>query len=659
MNPKKIQDLANQGQQHFQANRLTEARDCYLKISQQVKNNPGIWMVLGAIDGKAGHFKTACEFFSKAIKLAPGQAEGYLNLANAQSAMNEFQLAEKNYRKTLSIQPELAHVWMLIAHTQNQQQDHHAAIQSLQEALKRQPIYPEAHNSMGLMLQRQGHIDDAIACYKTAIEQRTNYAIAHYNLGTIMHESGQYTEASRAFHQAIQINPQYIEAYIALGLTIGFTGSVKDSSHCFQKALDIDPDNIEALVNLARARALQGHPDQAITLYQRAASLAPEQIEAITGQVHILERKGLFKEAEHLIQPLLDNATDDASVAIAFATLSRRINRRDEAKSLLEGILQNMPATIPLAQYPDIHFSLARIYQDQKSYDLAFKQFQQANYLLPYHFDLNEHKQYIDQIMQYGNRTFLDSIPCSTLNTSQPIFILGMPRSGTSLIEQIIASHPQVHGGGELSFISDISKNMPEQIGSSLPFPACISELTQDSINQLSQFYLSQIHALDAEATYITDKMPHNFLYLGLIERLLPQARIIHCKRNSIDTCLSIYTQNFTANHPYNKDLTQLGQYYLEYERLMQYWHQNLNIPIFNIQYEELINDQENMTHKLIEFCGLEWDDACINFHKSGRHVATPSYDQVRQPMYKSAIERWRCYEPYLQPLLTALKIRS
>jgi hypothetical protein len=231
-----------------------------------------------------------------------------------------------------------------------------------------------------------------------------------------------------------------------------------------------------------------------------------------------------------------------------------------------------------------------------------------------------------------------------------------MPRSGTTLVEQIIASHPKVYGAGELPEVKLMITSMPTLFESEAPaFPQCMAHMDSDKMNKMAQAYLNHLQEYNSDCARVIDKMPHNFLNVGLLCLLFPKARIIHCMREPADTCLSIFSKSFISLHAYGADLRSLGQYYREYQKLMAHWREVVPGRMFEINYEDLVSDQEYYSRALLEYCGLEWDNQCLEFYNSGRTVVTASYAQVRSPMYRDSIDRWRNYELHLQPLFQEL----
>jgi hypothetical protein len=231
-----------------------------------------------------------------------------------------------------------------------------------------------------------------------------------------------------------------------------------------------------------------------------------------------------------------------------------------------------------------------------------------------------------------------------------------MPRSGTTLVEQIIASHPSAYGAGELTEIIDIASALSAELGTSIPYPLCLRQMDRKAVDHRARRYLNYIEGLSPSAArVVTDKMPDNYRHLGLIALLFPKARIIHCIRNPLDTCFSCFSQHFAGGHFYSYDLRNLGRYYRLYESLMAHWHNTLDIPIMDVHYEDLVRNPEAISRSLVEFCGLKWSPKCLQFHKDSRDVVTASFDQVRQPLYTGSIDRWKRYEEYLGPLQEGL----
>ena len=273
-------------------------------------------------------------------------------------------------------------------------------------------------------------------------------------------------------------------------------------------------------------------------------------------------------------------------------------------------------------------------------------------------FDEQRHVHYVSSLMDIYTPELFQRHRDHGSNSELPIFIVGTPRSGTTLIEQVLAAHPRVHGAGELKFIGERVQSLPQRMGRSIAYPQCVKSLTPELISEFAKAYLEHLrgHSAAANVLRVTDKMPINFYHIGLIAVLFPRARIIHCRRDPLDACLSMYFQSFTEGYHYSYDFADLGVFYRQYRRLMDHWRRVLFGRLIEIDYEDIVNHQEASSRQLVDACGLDWDDACLRFYEHNRPVRTGSGWQVRQPIYKTSVKRWKNYEQHLGELVDALK---
>jgi len=302
-----------------------------------------------------------------------------------------------------------------------------------------------------------------------------------------------------------------------------------------------------------------------------------------------------------------------------------------------------------------LNFALAKAFNDCGHWDRAFDHYHRGNRLADVAFDPAASLAYVKAMIDTFTPEMLAARSSFGRESSRPVFIVGMPRSGTTLVEQIVASHPQVTGAGELDDLRVLGFEVPSLSKSPQPYPRCMADIDRQLATGLADRYLARLHAIDPNARRVTDKMPQNFLYLGLIGMLLPEARVIHCRRHPLDVCLSCYFVNFTQRLSFAYDLNSLGVYYRHYEMLMDHWRRVRPAAMLEVDYEGLVADQEGVSRRLIEFCGLDWHPACLSFHKNRRPVETASSWQVRRPIYSGSVQRWKHYEKYLDPLKEAL----
>ncbi|HHJ16545.1 MAG TPA: sulfotransferase, partial [Gammaproteobacteria bacterium] len=364
---------------------------------------------------------------------------------------------------------------------------------------------------------------------------------------------------------------------------------------------------------------------------------------------------GEVEKAYQRLQPLIAAGADSVNLAVAYGDVCRSMDRPGDAIAALEDRLARSGG-LSVTGRKNLHFCLGNLYDRSGDYDKAFEHYRTGNDLRKVDWDPRANSAQVDAIIRAFSREYLVTAPEAGTRSEKPVFVLGMPRSGTSLVEQILASHPAVHGAGELTDLPQLVQQLPALLPTPAPYPGCAPLLNQKALDTLAGRYLERLDALAPDALRVVDKMPGNFSFLGLIELLFPDARVIHCVRDPVDTCLSCYFQDFSGSQFYSYDLGHLGAFYRDYARLMAHWKQVLRIPMLEVAYEELVADQEAVSRRMIEFCGLDWDERCLQFHENRRFVATSSYDQVRRPIYSSSVDRGRHYRPHLAPLIDALR---
>ncbi len=394
--------------------------------------------------------------------------------------------------------------------------------------------------------------------------------------------------------------------------------------------------------------------DLALEHSAAAASLAPRNPIIITQRAASLVEAGQEEAALELIRPMLAGGATPQPVARVYADIARKTRQEASAAELLLSILASYPkAGRDAAQ---LRFQAAELLERSRRYDEAIEQARLGHDARRRPYDPARNTRLFTGLIEYFSPAVVRRLPCATHGSGRPIFIVGMPRSGTSLVEQILASHPAVHGAGELPTLNEIAcgfNNAPWAGGEH--FPKCLERLSIEQANQLAGRYLARLDDASASARFVTDKLPANFRDLWLVQILFPQAHVIHCIRDARDTCLSCYMTYFDAVNDFAQDLGSVGRYCRDCRRLAAHWRQALDLPILDMPYESLVADLEGHTRRLLDFLGLEWDDRCLRFYENPRYVATASRPQVRKPIYSSSVGRWRHYEKHLAELLREL----
>ncbi|MBF0357200.1 MAG: tetratricopeptide repeat protein [Magnetococcales bacterium] len=566
---------------------------------------------------QSGQIDEAMHWYKETLKKQTTNTTALGNLGSILQNQGKLDEAIVYHRKTISINPDnvMAHSNLGVAMQSQGKLDD--AVACFQKAITIKPDFAEAHNNLGFALKELGRLDDAVSSCKRAITLKPDYADAYNNLGYTLLEQKQLKPAVSSLRKAVAIKPGHTDAYYNLGVTLQELGEIEEAVTSFKKAVALKPDHADAYSNLGVVLQVQGDLAEAISCYEKAISLRPNR-------------------------------------ALTYRNLS--IIKKYREKSEIDEMIKLLPRLTNSEDKMHLNFALGKAMADIKRDAEAFDYFNEGNKIerATLQFDIEIIAKLFTDIKQTFNKHFFESRVGFGCKDSTPIFILGMPRSGSTLIEQILSSHTDVYGAGELSFIEkSLLENMSsKQIGL---VPDMVSKLTIDDVCKLGESYIKKIRTIEKDAKFITDKMPMNFIYTGVIKLMLPNAKIIHSVRLAEDTCLSIFRTKFTETLDYACDLKELGQYYRLYYAMMQHWNSIFPGEIYDCHYEKLTGNQEEETRKLLDFCNLEWSDDCLSFHTTVRDVNTASNYQVRQPMYTSSVNGWKRFEKQLQPLIAAL----
>lgn len=527
-----------------------------------------------------------------------------------------------------------------------------AASDCYRRAVQLAPDDAESHNNLGTVLAKMGKTEEARACFEKVLSLNPRHANALNNLGIVLSQLDHADEAVVFYKRALAIRPDHANAYQNMGNALLKLERAEEAADAYRKCLAIVPRHFRVQYSLGNAMARLGKLEDAIAAYETALELNPGFAEAHHGIGNALQQLGKIDEAGKHFEKALVLRPDFAP---AYDALSRQKKIEDEGESAdsLEKLLAQKH--LPTGERCAAFFALGRIYEDRGEYERSFENYRRGNEIMREDFDLRKHADFVNDIIEAFPAAIFEKCKSMGDPSKKPIFIVGMIRSGTTLVEQIISSHPQVFGAGELDDIKNIARNMQRALKSKKPFPGCVADMTPAVAKDAAKTYLAAVTKLSNGEPYVTDKMPGNFFHAGMIRIMFPNARIIHTKRHPLDNCLSAYFNKFQTGQQFSYDLTYLGKYYREYARLMEHWRKVLPQPFLEVQYEELVENQESMSRRIVEFCGLPWDDRCLEFHKNERPIRTASSWQVRQPMYSSSVDRWRPYVKELQPLVAAL----
>ncbi|NQY92397.1 MAG: sulfotransferase, partial [Deltaproteobacteria bacterium] len=421
----------------------------------------------------------------------------------------------------------------------------------------------------------------------------------------------------------------------------------------FKQAATMRPPDAELHTLIGRALINDGSFDEAHEQLDLALAIDPDHLVAIASKADLFERRNQLEEALALIQPVIEQNRDNAPIGVAHAQIA--LSQKNDQEAI--AITRRHLLTNPLDTFRrPLLFLLGKALERTGEYDEAFEAYRSGNEVLREPFDAADHVARIDGIIASFSAERMALLPKMEPTDDTPVFIIGMFRSGSTLTETIIDTHPDAAGAGESQLIRRLWDSLLISVDSRNHHQRNIHELKARDLDRLRTEYLDGIRKLARPAKCVLDKSLGNYLQLGFLTALFGKPRIIHCRRNPIDTCFSCYAEHLSTMHGYCSDLEGLGVVHRQYERLMDHWRQTLDIPMLEIDYEELVADQEHQTRRIIEFCGLSWDEECLRFNESSRVAHTASYAQIRQPIYKTAVSRGAKFEKHLGPLRAALE---
>jgi tetratricopeptide (TPR) repeat protein len=632
--------------------------------------------------------------YDKAIALHPAYAEAFNNRGTSLHSLNRDQEALVNFDEAITLRPIYAEAFNNRGVALHGLKRDEEALVNYDKALALRPTYAEAFNNRGTALHCLHRDEEALASYDKAIALQPAYAEAVKNLGTTLRRIGRFAGAETAFRRALELNPRDYNMLNQLALVIKDLERLDEAAALLDLSMSLDPRNAkthiyvallrlaqnrtvdaeaavlhgldlaaddpeelyEALIALGMVRFDQHRAEEALEVYTRALVLMPDRAEACNNIGNIHREDGNLAEAREAYERSIEIDPREAMYYLNLAD-TKTFSEDDAHIAAMEERARDV-ASLSTTSQRRLNFALAKAYDDVGRYDQAFRCLAEGNALKRGQIDYDEialHNMF-DRVRATFDRKLMESKACAGYRSALPVFVVGMPRSGTTLVEQILASHPSVYGAGELPHLTDLVERMGENLGNSGAYPENVAALSPKQLIAFGELYVERLQRLTTKAERITDKMPANFMFLGLVHLVLPDARIIHVSRDPLDTCLSCFSTLFAVQQYFTYDLGELGRYYRKYAELMGHWRSVLPPGrILDVRYENVIADLETEARQILDYCGLLWHPSCIAFHEARRPVRTASASQVRRPLYRTSEGRWRAYRDHLGPLLAAL----
>jgi tetratricopeptide (TPR) repeat protein len=637
---------------------LTGAVEAARKAVALVPHNADAHNHLGLALQMSGRLDEAIACFRTALELRPNFALAYNNLGGAYREQERLDDALAAYREAVRLAPDLPLALSNLGQALLEKGEKDEAEKYCKEAVRLAPMFAEGLTHLGNVLRAKDNLKEAKECYRLALQLRPTAAMIHGNLGQALQQEGNLEEAIKCYNQAAALDPRSprFESYLASALAEkeDYTAAAEH----YRKALALKPDFPEAHNGLGAVLHEQGDLTGAIACYEKALELKPDFADAFSNLAGAYSELGDLEKSNFYYREALRCDPDYAGALAVLAT-----HLRDKLPDADVQLMHDFLAREHLNDWKRaaLHHGLAHVYDAKKDYARAAEHAAKGNahrlevwtrqgktYLR------DEHTGFVSFLIKQFQPAVFERVRGWGLDTEVPVFIFGMPRSGTTLLEQILASHPRVFGAGELPYAKEIFDQIPRWMNVQAAPAVCIPELTREVIQQAAKEHMARLRRLNTTADRIVDKMPDNYLWAGFLAMLFPKARFIYSKRDVHDIAVSCWITNFKQIRwaCTQEDIANRIKNHL---RLMDHWRKVLPVPMLEIDYEQTVEDLEGVARKMLDFCGLDWDPACLAFHESKRTVRTASLSQVRQPVYKKSVQRWKNYEEPLKTLFDIL----
>jgi len=673
---------------HYQKGQLQPSVALFSQIIQAAPKHAHAHQMLGLIAFQTKQYEPAVKAMTEAVRLQPKNKQFLANFVEVLRKAERTKEAIIIGKRAVHADPSNPATHSNLGLVYYDTDDLIEAEASQQRALALDSDFGPALNNLGSIARDNGNLDDAIEFYRTGLLANPAYSEIANNLISVLIEAERFDEARELAEEQLKKNPKISDLQCNMGRIHLAASDLDNAESSFRNAISLDegkaenylclsqvlheknhaklalleaekslrmaPENASACHQIAMCNAQLGDIDAGFEYYKKALEIDPDMAPAKIALGHLEMENGDFKAARAYFEAAAAASKDNFSAQIALARLEK-VTPDNPAFQALESALDSAD-TMPTMKAGAYHYALGKCYEDLKRFDDAFVHFakgaQAKRSTIDY--DPDESDRITDNIISAFDEKAIKRLRKNAISSDQPIFVVGMPRSGTTLTESILDSHKSVFGAGELNDMQRLFGGRKSNEKSDLSH--VIAHMSDHDITRNIEKYVASMNAHAPGTPHIVDKMPANFQMIGLIHALLPNAKIIHIARNPFDTCLSCYTRIFERSQLHSYDQVELGRYFNNYIRIMDYWHQLLPKGSFHtVHYENLIDDIDLEARHIIDHCGLEWDNACLEFHKGKRRVRTASVQQVRQPLYSTSKEKWRKYEKQLQPLLETI----
>ena len=597
-------------------------------------------------------YKSAISLLSKIQKKIPLESGVQFALSEALAGAGKLSAAVRECRAGVEIAPHSLEGWLHLGRLCLAIEDGPGALEAFLKARAIDSTNLHVISGQAEAFAMAGDFDSAAKIFTDALEIAPHHVELTIALARTYDAAGKFEQAEGVLRDACRTSPDQISLWLTLGFALRGWDRIEDAQDSCEEARQHHPDSEELLAQAASFAYELRNLEKAVSLYQQLVKLNPDNPVVQNDLAQALASLGNHEDSERRFRALTESFHFFTKPWLNIAIGKKFTQSDPDLKAMLSISKQ---AALPSDQKMHLNFALGKAFDDVKQFDRAFSFYRKGNqqYREQINFDAGSVKHYFDLIKDAFTAEKSKRLCSLGSADRKPIFILGMPRSGTTLLEQVLCAHPEIGTAGELRDLARIARTF--SMTASQPWPACISELEQKDISQMASDYLESLERQNSKDAFVIDKMPQNFLHTGLAAALFPNAILIHCVRDPLDTCLSSYFQIFPGGIDFAYDLEDLGHYYRSYQNLMDYWRKILGSRLVDLRYEELVSDPRKALHPILEKLDLPWSDACLSHQESIQRVDTLSLYQVRQPLNKGSTQRWRNYEKHLSPLTRTL----
>lgn len=649
----RIRDTFEQIVSCLQQGKPAEAESLAQSILRDHPNEPNILRVSGIALMRQSRFQEASNHLAACVDISPDVASNHEQYGLALAALGRLDEAEESLQTALRLDPNSEAAHFKLSRLQAMQGKAEDSQKTRERMLELNPQWQKMQEAM--KLQADGKHDEARRLIKTVLREDPDNVNALNLMGGICLSQESFNDAEAFLRKAVGLAPDFAIAWSALSVSLKEQGNFEDAVAALQKALSLEPGNADWHSNLGNMLLAWGKEERALAAFDRALALVPDHAGALLSKGHVLKTMGNLDDAISAYRASARLRPDLGEIYWSLANLKTFRFEPEEVE-----FMQAQLDSGKLTEESELNFcySLGKYFEDREDYPKAFSYYTRGGAIKrkSVRFDPVEFDTQTDRVIEVFTPEFFEERASFGYPDPAPIFIVGLPRSGSTLIEQILSSHSQVDGTAELVDLMTLAHQTGQNRFDNLKFPESLIDIHADSIEDLGKEYIERTLHHRQGAPYFTDKMPNNFPHIGFLHLILPNAKVIDARRHPLDSCFGAFKQLFAKGQPFSYDLFDLGQYYNCYIRLMEHWDRVLPGKVLRVQYEDNVADHETQARRMIEHCGLEWEDQVLRFYETERAVKTASSEQVRQPIYNKSVNSWKRYETELAELILLLE---